>query len=449
MTTFNLDFQANDKQILAFQYLEDSSTNEIWYGGGAGGGKSYMWVAWQWIRRIQYPWTRGFFWRKELKRLKQTTLATYFKFCQNHNIPEKLRWNYNAQDGVIRFYNGSEILLLDLAPMPSDPMYERFGSLELTDGFIDESGEISEKCIEIILTRIGRQENEKYWLIPKLLESFNPNKGHIYSRYYKPYKEEKLPEYRAFIPALATDNPYLPSSYIEALKRSSEVTKQRLLYGNFEYDDRPNKLFDFDKIQDLFTNPIQNGEKYIVGDVAGSGVDKAVITVWNGFEVIDYKIFEKCTALEYQEAVQDFSQKYSVPMSRTLLDQDGIGWAVVGNLRCKGFQNGSKPIDNRTDYEQKQQGGKPAFANLKTQCYFLLQEYFEKINIAKMERWREEIISELDVYEEVDADKDWPRKITPKEKVKEIIGRSPDFADTLAMRMYFEITQQKRIARIL
>lgn len=46
--------------------------------------------------------------------------------------------------------------------MPSDPMYERFGSLELTDGFIDESGEISEKCIEIILTRIGRQENEKY-----------------------------------------------------------------------------------------------------------------------------------------------------------------------------------------------------------------------------------------------------------------------------------------------
>nr|DAE29573.1 MAG TPA: hypothetical protein [virus sp. ctkyY8] len=29
MTTFNLDFQANDKQILAFQYLEDSSTNEI------------------------------------------------------------------------------------------------------------------------------------------------------------------------------------------------------------------------------------------------------------------------------------------------------------------------------------------------------------------------------------------------------------------------------------
>ena len=175
---------------------------------------------------------------------------------------------YNAQDGVIKFANGSEILLLDLAYLPSDPLYERFGSLELTDGFIDESGEISEKCIEIILTRIGRQGNEQYSLIPKLLESFNPNKGHIYSRYYKPFKEENLPSYRAFIPALATDNPFIPESYIEALKRSSEVTKQRLLYGNFEYDDRPNKLFEFDTIQDLFVNPAANGEKYIVGDVA-------------------------------------------------------------------------------------------------------------------------------------------------------------------------------------
>lgn len=46
MSTFQLDFQANNKQILAFQHLEDPITNEIGYGGGAGGGKSYLWVAW-------------------------------------------------------------------------------------------------------------------------------------------------------------------------------------------------------------------------------------------------------------------------------------------------------------------------------------------------------------------------------------------------------------------
>jgi hypothetical protein len=39
-----------------------------------------------------------------------------------------------------------------------------------------------------------------------------------------------LPEYRIFIPALATDNKKLPKTYIEQLKKADEVTQQRLLY---------------------------------------------------------------------------------------------------------------------------------------------------------------------------------------------------------------------------
>ena len=133
MKSFTLEFEANQKQIEALELLEDQAHTEIGYGGGAGGGKSYLGVAWQWIRRIQYPNSRGFFGRKELKRLKQTTLATYFKFCRDHNIPESLRGKYNIQDSSIRFANGSEIFLLDLAYIPSDPLFERFGSLEFTD----------------------------------------------------------------------------------------------------------------------------------------------------------------------------------------------------------------------------------------------------------------------------------------------------------------------------
>ena len=128
-------------------------------------------------------------------------------------------------------------------------------------------------------------------------------------------------------------------------------------------------------------------------------------------------------------------------MSKTLLDQDGIGWAIVGNLGCKGFQNGSSPIDNRSEKEKKDQGGKPLYQNLKTQCYIALTDPISesKINLSRMERWREEITQELDAYEEIDIDKEGPRRITPKEKVKEIIGRSPDFADMIAMRMWFEL----------
>lgn len=124
--------------------------------------------------------------------------------------------------------------------------------------------------------------------------------------------------------------------------------------------------------------------------------------------MIDFYVFEKCSALEYQVKVQELAQKYTIPMSRVLLDQDGIGWGIVGNLQCKGFQNGSRPIDNRSKREQEQQGGKPQYQNLKTQCYMTLADpiHEAKINLSIMERWKEEIVQELNAYEEVDTDKE-------------------------------------------
>ena len=35
-------------------------------------------------------------------------------------------------------------------------------------------------------------------------------------------------------------------------------------------------------------------------------------------------------------------------------------------------------------------------------------------------------------------DKDTTKQIIPKDKVKELLGRSPDFSDMMAMRAFFE-----------
>ena len=40
--------------------------------------------------------------------------------------------NSNTKYNIIKFSNGSEILLLDCATQPADPLFTRFGSLELT-----------------------------------------------------------------------------------------------------------------------------------------------------------------------------------------------------------------------------------------------------------------------------------------------------------------------------
>ena len=127
-----LKFKANPKQKIAFKALFDNIHTDIGYGGGAGGGKSYVGVSWVWMMCNKYPGVRYAFCRQELKRLKQTTLNSFFKFIADYEIPEDQAGKYNAQDGVIKFTNGSEILLIDLSYQPSDPLYTRLGSLELT-----------------------------------------------------------------------------------------------------------------------------------------------------------------------------------------------------------------------------------------------------------------------------------------------------------------------------
>ena len=55
---------------------------------------------------------------------------------------------------------------------------------------------------------------------------------------------------------------------------------------------------------------------------------------------------------------------------------------------------------------------------------------------------RKLIIEDLEQIKRKDADKDGKLAVTPKEDIKENIGRSPDFGDALMMRMLFEVRQE-------
>lgn len=451
MATLQFDTYWNDKQKYALSILLDNSNwiTDIWYGWWAWWAKSYTWVAWQWMIRNKYPWTRGFFWRKELKRLKQTTLATYFKFCDDYNIPESQRWVYNAQNSEINFANWSQILLLDLSYLPSDPLYTRFWSLELTDWFADEIAEIDSQCLMILKTRIWRQKNEEYWLLPKFLWTFNPDKWHVYRDYYKAYKEWTLPNYRVFIPALATDNKKLPKVYIEQLMKADEVTQQRLLYWNFDYDDTPWRLFDYNSILNMWDNIAINWEKYISCDVARKGKDQSVIWKWNWLELYEVKKEALSNLKDLSDTIKLECQKDSIKLMNVIVDENWVGWWVIDNLRCQWFINNASPLQspkvnlsNVRNYE-----------NLKTQCYFKLADYVNtgKIKISvNDEEFKEKLTEELDIIVEIWLDSDWKIKIIKKEDIIQKLWRSPDYADMLMMRMFYElhkidtITQQSQ-----
>jgi phage terminase large subunit len=369
--------------------------------------------------------------RSKLKALKETTLNTFFE--QSSLLQLNNQFTYNGQSGVIYWNNGSEILLKDLCLYPSDPNFDSLGSLEITGAFIDECNQITYKAWQIVKSRIRYKLNQ-YGIEPKMLGTCNPAKNWVYAQFYLKDKNGTLDNHKKFIQALPTDNPHLPASYLQSLLSLDENSKQRLYYGNWEYDNDPAKLIDYEKIQNCFTNNfIPFGEMYISADIARFGSDKMVICVWSGFRVVEIFSMAKSSITEIAEAVRGLSIKHKVPLSNVICDEDGVGGGVVDVLGCTGFINNSRPMEVDNQVVQYQ--------NLKTQCYYKLAEVIQSNNLyihSEDANVNDEITKELEQVKRDKIDSDGKLQLMSKDKVKQAIGRSPDYSDALMMRMYFE-----------
>ena len=119
-------------------------------------------------------------------------------------------------------------------------------------------------------------------------------------------------------------------------------------------------------------------------------------------------------------------------MSNIIVDDGGVGGGAVDLLPgCRGFISNKKPIST---------GTKQNYGSLKSQCYFMLAEY---VNAGKI--WvrptanKDTIIEELEQVKKDKEETDDKLRVLKKDKVKEILGRSPDYSDAMMMRIWFEI----------
>ena len=417
------------KQEHATFYLKDKKTTELLYGGAAGGGKSAYGCLWLIECCQAYAGSRWLMGRSKLKALKETTLNTFFEIASELQINDQ--FTFNAQSNIIYFKNGSEILLKDLFLYPSDPLFDSLGSLEITGAFIDECNQITFKAWQTVKSRI-RYKLKEFDLIPKLLGSCNPAKNWTYKEFYKPSVSKTLKDYRAFVQALPTDNPHLPASYLESLLQLDKNSRERLYYGNWEYDDDPSTLIDTEAITDYF-NPVHvlpTAKKYISIDVARKGKDKSIIRVWFGWLCVEVVEIDKNTITELAAIVRNLQAKHGISNSHTIADEDGVGGGLVDVLRCDGFVNNSKAL-NGENYE-----------NLKSQCSVIMANKIQLRLVGEtntQSATRDIIGEEMEQIKLKDIDKDGRIGIVSKDTIKANIGRSPDHWDSIMMRVYFEL----------
>jgi len=380
---------------------------------------------------IKYPKTRYLMGRSKLDALKKTTLNTFFEVCETWGLKAGKHYNFNGGSNILTFYNKSEVMLKDLFLYPSDRNFDNLGSLEITGAFIDEANQITEKAKNIVASRM-RYKLDDYGLIPKMLMTCNPAKNWVYTQYYRPAKDGTQKPHRKFIQSLVDDNEYISKYYKTQLETLDELSKQRLLFGNWEYDSTKDSLIEYDAILNMFSQKGVAGEKYISCDVARFGADKTVIMLWEGLHIINIRTLLKSAVNDVVEAVRQLQQEYQVNLRNIIVDEDGVGGGVKDFLRCQGFTNNARALKNEN------------YQNLKTQCYYKLADKINKgqvgIECADV-NVKNQIIEECEQVRTKDADKDNKLQIIPKDTVKAILGRSPDYSDALAMRMYYEIDQ--------
>lgn len=436
------DTNNNDKQKQVAKLWIDHTTSDIVYGGSKGSGKSYLGVSLIFGDAFIYPETYYFIARKSLTNIRKFTIPSIHEVFRHWKLTEGY-YRYNGQDNFFELNNKSRVYLLDATYLPSDPEYYRFGSMQMTRGWIEEAGEFEEGAKNNLSASIGRWKNDEYNLHPKLLQTCNPSKNYLYRDYYKPYRNGTLKEWRGFIQALPQDNKKLPPEYLPNLERSlNKNERERLLKGNWEADDDPAALIDYEKACEVFTNThVPGGRKCITADIARLGGDRIVIIEWDGMrgKVRAYKK-EKLTVTTTN--IEAARARMGVGKSDVLVDSDGMGSGVEDFGGFKGFVNNSRPMPDPK--KPTDATGKPVvenFDNLKSQCGFRMAEIINTngLYLECPEEFKELIIEEFEQVKQKLLDSDMKKGLMPKDKIKEAIGRSPDFWDAILMRIFFEL----------
>lgn len=444
------------KQWEAFQILQDRITTELFYGGAAGGGKTYLGCVWVCFTCLKYSGARMLVCRNKLKDIKTSTFLTIMDILRAWGFKKDRDFFYNSTENIIRFYNDSTIYFRELFFYPSDPEFDSLGSTEYTGVFIDEGAQVTSKAKNIVMSRI-RYKLDEFGIIPKLLIASNPGKNFLYYEYYKPHKEGTLKPYRKFLPSLVYDNPYISKYYIENLKKLDKISKERLLHGNFEYDDDPAKLFEYDNLLNMFTNLYvkKDGElKYISVDVARYGEDKTTIILWDGFYITKMWMYGKDDYVgpptEFVKAkLINIMTEYAVPRSQVIIDEDGIGGGLVDVLKgVKGFVANSRPFSREQSVRalpmvRRNIPLEHNYGNLKAQCFFSAAEQVNRNEVGIYSgianEFKDKLIEDLEQIKKHNPDKDGKLMVTPKDIIKQNIGRSPDYGDAFMMRFYFEV----------
>ena len=251
---------------------------------------SYLGSAWLVSSCIRFPNIRAVVARKTIKSLKESTFVTIKKVMKEWGLIEDVNYSINNIEGSITFWNESVIMMKEMADLPGDSDFSRFGSMEATIVFVDEASEISERAADVMYSRIRWRTHETF-KTPKMFMSCNPAACWLRDRFVQDTEGNPIVprDGEMFVRFSIFDNPdeKFRQIYEASLNKIKDnATRERLLYGNW----------DFVESNSMALYRAFDGEKHLVSNLKGKVYDlmKPLIL---GF---DFNVFPFMTCLVCQ-----------------------------------------------------------------------------------------------------------------------------------------------------
>jgi hypothetical protein len=202
----------------------------VLFGGAIRGGKTFGGLALLIALSKMYKESKWVVVRKDLPRLKKTTIPSFNKLA-----PENFIEHRNNSEHIITFNNGSQIIFF-AENFSQDPEFDRFKGLEVNGFLFEEINECQEGALTKAFERAGSHIISP---MPKplVIATCNPTQGWVKEKVYDPFHEGTLNPRWKYIQSKITDNPHIPEEYIQNLKDNMPYYEYEVFVeGNWDFN---------------------------------------------------------------------------------------------------------------------------------------------------------------------------------------------------------------------
>ena len=288
--------------------------------------------------------------------------------------------------------------------------------------WIEEGHNLTQEQWDILEPTI-RKDGSEFWLI------FNPR---LRTDFVYKYFIVNTPENTIKRKINYDENPFLTETMrglIEA-KKEENIEEYRHIYLGEPKSEDVNTLFSYELIEssmnsDPNTEIDRTGVKTLGVDVSDFGDDSTVVTFRRGYEIFDMQSRKNISPTECSTWVAHLYKDFKA--DGIIVDGIGVGAGAVSRMEELGLPviNGKVSMAADDDrYEKK-----------RTEMYFNLKEWME--NGGRIPR-DDELMEELAAVT-YSFGENGKMRIAKKSDMKELLGRSPDKADSIALNFFTTI----------